>query len=1152
MGIITLKNVRASSDITVNLRLKDGGMYIAWTSLTDIKAYVFSDAQRAIAGRCEISIDANDNTVLVCHYSATKPQYLGVNSIVVRARYDGRTKTYDRPAFNIVPRTFHSAGDVTLDDPTVDLELEVADVSSSILDTALALVLKAVEEWDQVTITARGPEGKSAYRIAVDNGFVGTEDEWLATLVGPEGPRGKTGPAGVSSAEVVVEESTGEPHGEISVINGLLRLVLSGIKGETGQQGPQGIQGIQGIQGPQGPQGPQGIKGTPGATGATGPTGPTGPMGPSGITPGTFPVSVGNSTGTPSGSVTIENGVPHIVIDGVKGEQGNSGYTGAAGELEVVNSRFQGGSQSAWSAEQGKLLAQEVPYTGVQVEPGVMKVKDYQDNEISLLTHERAVRDSDGYTAEQKFSEVRPVDLYGPANYDIEEINVAELPQYTNCPGASTWLNGGTRSVVLVEPGQVVRITTGAQCRMHFLSTVNRGVSGATIPSVFTALMDADKTYYFHVPAGAFAIAFTRMNTTSSDMSPVSMSVATSKNKGQQVNVTPTPYKQLRINDAGTKIVSVDNADAAAFAFPVKAGETYYIFPVYTAGALKFGYSAALPALNGTVQDAHSASAAKFRKAGISYAVTYENDGYCFVSCYSQGDAALSLTVEHVGDVANPTAVDNVPDVKKSVDTILSSSDEYESIDLGQFERRNYNISIDTSLYGTDASVKHVLVPVTPGQIIKVVRNTSYYARLAWLTTDDAPVAEGVPAYVPGTRIFYVTQTAGRAMTVPEGAEFLYVYVGIGKHTPSFVGVYTGVSEGGGAGEGDILSLNPDGEFFPKLISANKQFYADGAPAPLVFAHLSDIHGNWTNVSRFIRFCEHYGSRIQVMLNTGDTVDWLYNGAGTPGGFANYHNIEGVENILTVIGNHDTAQNDGGTWSWREYAGKAAYDALLAPNIASWGVTQPAGAEANGYCYYYKDFAEKGIRLVVTDVMGYDDTQDAWLASVLEGASDHDYHVVIATHFAGARPSAEGGSPAFEKIACNYTTLYSLGTTASGLNTFAPESYKMMATVDAFMQAGGVFVGYIQGHYHADFVSKVAKYPNQLIFSIGATKSGEMRDYSHTVGKRDQDEFQIISIDTYDRIVKLYKVGANVDRWGRHKNAVCVSYNTKAVVAEAF
>ena len=38
-----------------------------------------------------------------------------------------------------------------------------------------------------------GTAGKSAYEIAVDNGFVGTETEWLESLKGAKGDRGDSG-----------------------------------------------------------------------------------------------------------------------------------------------------------------------------------------------------------------------------------------------------------------------------------------------------------------------------------------------------------------------------------------------------------------------------------------------------------------------------------------------------------------------------------------------------------------------------------------------------------------------------------------------------------------------------------------------------------------------------------------------------------------------------------------------------------------------------------------------------------------------------------------------------------------------------------------------------------------------------------------------
>lgn len=54
-----------------------------------------------------------------------------------------------------------------------------------------------------------GADGKSAYQVAVDNGFSGTETEWLASLKGaegaqgPQGPAGDTGPRGPAGADGV-------------------------------------------------------------------------------------------------------------------------------------------------------------------------------------------------------------------------------------------------------------------------------------------------------------------------------------------------------------------------------------------------------------------------------------------------------------------------------------------------------------------------------------------------------------------------------------------------------------------------------------------------------------------------------------------------------------------------------------------------------------------------------------------------------------------------------------------------------------------------------------------------------------------------------------------------------------------------------------
>jgi len=52
-----------------------------------------------------------------------------------------------------------------------------------------------------------GLDGKSAYEIAVANGFEGIEEEWLESLVGPEGPAGPIGSATLSAIQVTLTNS---------------------------------------------------------------------------------------------------------------------------------------------------------------------------------------------------------------------------------------------------------------------------------------------------------------------------------------------------------------------------------------------------------------------------------------------------------------------------------------------------------------------------------------------------------------------------------------------------------------------------------------------------------------------------------------------------------------------------------------------------------------------------------------------------------------------------------------------------------------------------------------------------------------------------------------------------------------------------------
>lgn len=100
----------------------------------------------------------------------------------------------------------------------------------------------------------KGADGKSAYQIALDNNFVGSESDWLASLKGQKGDNGQNGKDGISGKsayDIAVDEGfAGDKATWLASLKG-----VKGDKGDTGEQGPQGIQGPQGEKGADGASG---------------------------------------------------------------------------------------------------------------------------------------------------------------------------------------------------------------------------------------------------------------------------------------------------------------------------------------------------------------------------------------------------------------------------------------------------------------------------------------------------------------------------------------------------------------------------------------------------------------------------------------------------------------------------------------------------------------------------------------------------------------------------------------------------------------------------------------------------------------------------------------------------------------------------------
>ncbi len=132
-----------------------------------------------------------------------------------------------------------------------------------------------------------GKDGKSAYEIWIEQGGVGTEQDFLASLRGPAGE-----------------------------------------KGEPGERGAQGPLGPQGAIGPRGDAGPQGVPGIPGVPGAKGAPGEKGDSGKSAYQEW---LDAGNAGSASDFIASLKGAKGDIGERGPKGDRGSDGSAGTPG-----------------------------------------------------------------------------------------------------------------------------------------------------------------------------------------------------------------------------------------------------------------------------------------------------------------------------------------------------------------------------------------------------------------------------------------------------------------------------------------------------------------------------------------------------------------------------------------------------------------------------------------------------------------------------------------------------------------------------------------------------------------------------------------------------------------------------------------------------
>ena len=174
-----------------------------------------------------VSLNADRDINLVLEQSADKLNWDALNGFVYTAGSGKTFSTAVKHAWFRVRLTNTSALPTTFLRMSTHLNEEHSQAVAVGTDGQGVQRNILVDENGKLSVTLTGtvgPDGKSAYQVALDEGFVGTELQWLATLVGPQGATGATGATGAAGQ------------------NG-----SDGEKGDTGLQGLPGVNGSNGI-----------------------------------------------------------------------------------------------------------------------------------------------------------------------------------------------------------------------------------------------------------------------------------------------------------------------------------------------------------------------------------------------------------------------------------------------------------------------------------------------------------------------------------------------------------------------------------------------------------------------------------------------------------------------------------------------------------------------------------------------------------------------------------------------------------------------------------------------------------------------------------------------------------------------------------------
>ncbi len=308
--------------------------------------------------------------------------------------------------------------------------------------------------------------------------------------------------------------------------------------------------------------------------------------------------------------------------------------------------------------------------------------------------------------------------------------------------------------------------------------------------------------------------------------------------------------------------------------------------------------------------------------------------------------------------------------------------------------------------------------------------------------------------------------------------------------------------------------------------------FGQGSEKTPVFLHFSDVHNDTRRLGRIMQYYNANRRWITDIVHTGDLVASRFSD-----GISAVHDA-GAENVLNVIGNHDSLHAKEG-WDFTQITPKPAlYRQFFEPFKDIWQIRIDRDTT-----YWYKDYSPYSIRLIGLDsTLKSDSEQVNWLERVLCQALDQGLSVMIAVHYPPDNAAI---------IPCRFSS--NIRRPAyRGECTCLSESIQRV--VEEFIHSGGEFICYLSGHVHTDFIWYNAHFKNQLFVTVDSSSPFQANHYSDTYrveGTASEDLFNLFSCDTKRKLIRIVRVGANVNSLMVYKNAICINYKTMQIVSES-